>query len=70
MVSLQENGILSRRYPEAKIEEGKIETPVKATPDDFKKFKETGIELGFRHVESGALVRSSYHADKHARALF
>ncbi len=33
-------------------------------PDDFRKYKETGLELGFRHVESGALVRSSYHADE------
>jgi lipoic acid synthetase len=33
-------------------------------PDDFRKFKQTGLELGFKHVESGALVRSSYHADE------
>ncbi len=33
-------------------------------PDDFKKYKQTGLELGFKHVESGALVRSSYHADE------
>jgi len=33
-------------------------------PDDFLKFKKTGLELGFKHVESGALVRSSYHADE------
>jgi len=33
-------------------------------PDDFIKFKQTGLELGFKHVESGALVRSSYHADE------
>ncbi|MGO2357195.1 MAG: lipoyl synthase [Mesonia sp.] len=35
------------------------------TPDQFKKYKEIGLELGFRHVESGALVRSSYKAQKH-----
>jgi lipoyl synthase len=33
-------------------------------PDDFRKFKQIGFELGFKHVESGALVRSSYHADE------
>lgn len=34
-------------------------------PDEFKEFKEIGLELGFKHVESGPLVRSSYHADAH-----
>jgi lipoic acid synthetase len=33
-------------------------------PDDFNKYKQIGFELGFKHVESGALVRSSYHADE------
>ena len=33
-------------------------------PDDFKKYKEMGLDLGFKHVESGPLVRSSYHADQ------
>ena len=32
------------------------------TPDEFKELKEEGLKLGFRHVESGPLVRSSYHA--------
>ena len=32
-------------------------------PDEFKMFKETGMKMGFRHVESGPLVRSSYHAE-------
>jgi len=36
-------------------------------PDEFKMFKEIGLELGFRVVESGPLVRSSYHADQQAR---
>ena len=36
-------------------------------PDEFKMFKEIGLELGFKVVESGPLVRSSYHADKQAR---
>lgn len=35
------------------------------TPDQFKKYEEIGLSLGFRHVESGALVRSSYKAHKH-----
>lgn len=34
-------------------------------PDTFKKYKETGLAKGFRYVESGPLVRSSYHAEKH-----
>lgn len=41
--------------------------PVKQfiTPDQFKKYEEIGLQMGFRHVESGALVRSSYKAQKH-----
>lgn len=41
--------------------------PVKEyiTPEQFEKYEKIGKELGFRHVESGALVRSSYHAEKH-----
>ena len=35
------------------------------TPEQFKKFEVIGKDLGFRHVESGALVRSSYKAHKH-----
>lgn len=34
-------------------------------PDVFEKYKKVGLEKGFRFVESGALVRSSYHAEKH-----
>lgn len=34
------------------------------TTDEFAEFKRLGYELGFRHVESGPLVRSSYHADE------
>ncbi|TAL58773.1 MAG: lipoyl synthase [Bacteroidetes bacterium] len=34
-------------------------------PDRFSKYKKTGLEMGFRFVESGPLVRSSYHAEKH-----
>jgi len=36
-------------------------------PDEFKMFKEIGIDLGFKVVESGPLVRSSYHADQQAK---
>jgi lipoic acid synthetase len=36
-------------------------------PDTFKKYKEIGLELGFEYVESGPLVRSSYHAEKHLK---
>jgi len=32
-------------------------------PDDFKRYKEIGLEKGFAFVESGPLVRSSYHAE-------
>jgi len=34
-------------------------------PDQFAKYKEIGMEMGFKYVESGPLVRSSYHAEKH-----
>lgn len=41
--------------------------PVKqfVTPEQFKKYETIAKDLGFRHVESGALVRSSYKAHKH-----
>ncbi len=35
------------------------------TPDQFDKYKEIGLSIGFQHVESSPLVRSSYHAEKH-----
>lgn len=35
------------------------------TPERFAEYKEYGLKLGFRYVESGPLVRSSYHAEKH-----
>ena len=34
------------------------------TPNEFKEFKEFALDIGFKHVESGPLVRSSYHAEK------
>jgi lipoic acid synthetase len=41
--------------------------PVKAfiTPEEFKEYEEEGLKRGFKFVESGPLVRSSYHAWKH-----
>ena len=36
-------------------------------PDEFQMFKVIGLDLGFKVVESGPLVRSSYHADKQAK---
>lgn len=35
------------------------------TPEQFLIYKDVGMEMGFRYVESGPLVRSSYHAEKH-----
>ena len=38
-------------------------------PDIFKMYKERGLEMGFKVVESGPLVRSSYHADEQVSQL-
>ncbi|HEV7839345.1 MAG TPA: lipoyl synthase [Gemmatimonadaceae bacterium] len=38
------------------------------TPQEFRQLYETGMEMGFRHVESGPLVRSSYHAWEQVQA--
>ena len=35
------------------------------TPETFAEYKTIGLEMGYRYVESGPLVRSSYHAEKH-----
>jgi len=35
------------------------------TPEKFEEYKEIGLEMGYKFVESGPLVRSSYHAEKH-----
>ena len=37
------------------------------TPDEFKRWKEFGLSIGLGVVESGPLVRSSYHADEQSR---
>ncbi len=34
-------------------------------PEKFEYYKQVGLEKGFKYVESGALVRSSYHAERH-----
>lgn len=49
------------------LQPSKRHLPVKEfiTPEQFKKYEGIGLELGFRHVESSALVRSSYKAQKH-----
>ena len=49
------------------LQPSKKHLPVKEfiLPEQFKKYEEIGLEMGFRHVESGALVRSSYKAHKH-----
>ena len=51
------------------LQPSKKHLPVKhfVTPEQFKKYEQIGLELGFRHVESGALVRSSYRAHKHLK---
>jgi lipoic acid synthetase len=38
------------------------------TPAEFRMFRERGLDMGFRHVESGPLVRSSYHAWEQVQA--
>ena len=38
-------------------------------PAEFAELKRIGLELGFGHVESGPLVRSSYHAHEQTQAL-
>ena len=49
------------------LQPSKKHLPVQSfiTPEQFKKYEEYGLSLGFRHVESGPLVRSSYKAHKH-----
>jgi lipoic acid synthetase len=39
-------------------------------PDEFARYKEFGFELGFSHIESGPLVRSSYHAHEQTQMLW
>ncbi len=37
-------------------------------PDEFAEYKHVGEKMGFKHVESGPLVRSSYHAFNQAES--
>ncbi len=37
------------------------------TPEEFAMYKEEGLKMGFKIVESAPLVRSSYHEDQHAK---
>ena len=39
------------------------------TPEEFERWKQFGLEIGFDFVESGPLVRSSYHADEQSSAF-
>ena len=45
----------------------KLHLPVKdyIHPDKFKHWESLGLKMGFKYVESGPMVRSSYHAEKH-----
>jgi len=49
------------------LQPSKKHLPVKEfiTPEQFDEYKKIGLEMGFRYVESGALVRSSYKAQNH-----
>jgi len=40
------------------------------TPEEFESLYHAGLEMGFRHVASGPMVRSSYHADLQAHGKF
>ncbi|WP_396203748.1 lipoyl synthase [Gemmatimonas sp.] len=45
-----------------------IELDRYVTPEEFRWFYDTGMAMGFKHVESGPLVRSSYHAWEQVQA--
>jgi lipoic acid synthetase len=51
------------------LQPSKKHLPVRkyVNPSQFEKYERIGLEMGFRHVESGALVRSSYRAHKHLK---
>ena len=48
--------------------DGHIELDRYVTPEEFRELYLVGMELGFKHVESGPLVRSSYHAWEQVQA--
>ena len=47
--------------------EKNLEVKEYVTPETFDEYRRIGLEKGFRHVESGPLVRSSYHAERHVK---
>ena len=66
LADLQDNGcdvVTIGQY----LQPTKKHLPVKrfVTPEEFEEYRDFAKELGFRHVESSPLVRSSYHAEKH-----
>ena len=44
-----------------------VEVKEYITPETFEEYRHIGMQKGFTHVESGPLVRSSYHAEKHVK---
>ena len=48
--------------------EGHIPIDRYVTPEEFRHMREIGMAMGFKHVESGPLVRSSYHAWEQVQA--
>ena len=54
------------------LQPSKVHLPVDrfVTPEEFALYKTEGLKMGFKIVESSPLVRSSYHADEQARAIF
>jgi lipoic acid synthetase len=48
--------------------EGHVRLDRYVTPEEFRMFREAGMAMGFRHVESAPLVRSSYHAWEQVQA--
>ena len=48
--------------------DGHIELDRYVTPEEFRELYLVGMQLGFKHVESGPLVRSSYHAWEQVQA--
>ena len=53
------------------LQPSKMHLPVQrfVHPKTFKMYKNIGLDLGFQVVESGPLVRSSYHADEQVKSL-
>ncbi|HET6231699.1 MAG TPA: lipoyl synthase, partial [Longimicrobiaceae bacterium] len=48
--------------------DGHIKLDRYVTPEEFRHLRDVGMAMGFRHVESGPLVRSSYHAWEQVQA--